>query len=125
MLAHTRWELRRAIKATNEVLNELRVIKHPDKTFIGRISRGFDFLGYRFTTQGLSVAQITLERFLEKVSRLYEHGASVGRIGEYVGRWWRWVRSRVDEVLTEGERERVCRILFTLPSLHVRAFTLP
>jgi len=117
--------LRRAIKATNEVLNELRVIKHPDKTFIGRISRGFDFLGYRFTTQGLSVAQITLERFLEKVSRLYEHGASVGRIGEYVGRWWRWVRSRVDEVLTEGERERVCRILFTLPSLHVRAFTLP
>ncbi|MBO1349179.1 MAG: hypothetical protein EBE86_018105 [Hormoscilla sp. GUM202] len=42
VLAPTRWKLRAAIKAVNEVLSELMVEKHPDKTFIGRISRGFN-----------------------------------------------------------------------------------
>ncbi len=46
VLAQSRWALRRAIKATNQVLDELMVEKHPDKTFVGRISWGFDFLGY-------------------------------------------------------------------------------
>ena len=95
VLAKTRWELRKAIKATNEVLNELKVVKHPDKTFIGRISRGFDFLGYRFAPQGLSVAQVTIQRFLDKVSRLYGQGATEYRIGEYIRRWWRWANSGV------------------------------
>jgi hypothetical protein len=31
----------------NRALAELKVQQHPDKTFVGRISRGFDFLGYR------------------------------------------------------------------------------
>lgn len=47
VLAKTRWALRRAIKATNIVLDGLKVVKHPDKTFIGRVERGWDFLGYR------------------------------------------------------------------------------
>ena len=34
ILAPTRWKLRRAIKAVNEVMAELRVEKHPDKTLI-------------------------------------------------------------------------------------------
>ncbi len=46
VLAPTRWKLGRAVKAVNEVLASLRLEKHPDKTFIGRIERGFDFLGY-------------------------------------------------------------------------------
>ena len=52
ILAPTRWKLRKAIKAVNQEMAELRVEKHPDKTFIGRISRGFDFLGYWFSLQG-------------------------------------------------------------------------
>ncbi len=28
---------------------------HPDKTFIGRVEKGFDFLGYHFGPDGLSV----------------------------------------------------------------------
>jgi hypothetical protein len=31
--------------------------RHPDKTFIGRISKGFDFLGYHFGPDGLTVAK--------------------------------------------------------------------
>ncbi|WP_199245946.1 hypothetical protein [[Phormidium] sp. ETS-05] len=80
----------KAIKAVNQVMADLRVEKHPDKAFIGRISRGFDFLGYWFSPSGLGVARMTVERCLEKVSRLYEQGASIGRIGEYVGRWWQF-----------------------------------
>jgi hypothetical protein len=33
----------------NQTLAQLKVRQHPHKTFIGRITRGFDFLGYRFT----------------------------------------------------------------------------
>ena len=39
-------KVRRAVKAVNAVLGSLRLEKHPDKTFIGKIERGFDFLGY-------------------------------------------------------------------------------
>lgn len=45
---------------------------HPDKTFIGRIERGFDFLGYHFSTEGLTVAQKTIANFIKKASQLYE-----------------------------------------------------
>ncbi len=37
----------------------LRMEKHPDKTFIGRIERGFDFLGYHFGPEGLTSAART------------------------------------------------------------------
>jgi hypothetical protein len=43
-----------------------------DKTFIGRIERGFDFLGYRFSPAGLTLAKQTIANFIEKASRLYE-----------------------------------------------------
>ncbi len=40
VLTPTRWKLRKAVKAVNEVLGSLRMDKHPDKTFIGRIEKG-------------------------------------------------------------------------------------
>jgi len=95
VLAPTRWTLRRAVKAVNEVLGGLCLEKHPDKTFIGRIGRGFDFLGYHFSREGLSVAKATLEKFVERATRLYEQererpdGHSM--LGLYVRRWNGWV----------------------------------
>lgn len=83
ILAPTRWTLRKAIKATNQVMGELRVIKHPDKTFIGRVAKGFDFLGYWFTPVGLGIARKTVERMVENMRRLYEQGASEERIEAY------------------------------------------
>ena len=96
ILAPTRWKLRRVIKAVNQVMAELRVEKHPDKTFIGRIARGFDFLGYWFSRAGLGVARKSVERMLDKVSRLYERGADDCRVEDYVRRWWIWVGAGVD-----------------------------
>ncbi len=103
VLAPTRWKLRKAIKAVNEVMAELRVEKHPDKTFIGRIARGFDFLGYWFSPDGLSVARKTVERMVEKVFRLYEQGADELRIETYLKHWWQWVRCGVDGVFRKGD----------------------
>ena len=54
------------------VLGLLRLEKHPYKTFIGRIEKGFDFLGYRLGRDGLKVAKATIQKFGERISRLYE-----------------------------------------------------
>jgi hypothetical protein len=59
---------------------ELKVQQHPGKTFVGRISRGFDFLGYCFSAAGLvGVAVQTVVRCVERMTRLYEQGADAGR----------------------------------------------
>jgi hypothetical protein len=73
------------------------VRQHPDKTFIGRIERGFDFLGYQFGPSGLGIARPTVERFVERARRLYEQGADRLRIDEYVRRWWKWVTAGLGE----------------------------
>jgi hypothetical protein len=52
---------------------------------------GFDFLGYHFSPQGLTLAQKTIDNFVEKALRLYEQEPPHRRmkwIGEYVIRWW-------------------------------------
>jgi hypothetical protein len=94
VLAPTRWRLRKAVKAANEVLAALGMEKHPDKTFIGRIGRGFDFLGYHFRPDGLSVAKKTIEGFVARCFRLYEQepeeDLASARLGLYVRRWIRW-----------------------------------
>jgi hypothetical protein len=42
------------------------------------------------------VAPKTLANFLERIAQLYEQGADVRRIGQYVRNWWRWVRAGVE-----------------------------
>ena len=39
---------------------------------VGRIAKGFDFLGYSFELKGLSIAPKTLANFLERAAQLYE-----------------------------------------------------
>ncbi len=93
ILAPTRWKLRNAIRMVNQGLNELKVVQHPDKTYIGRIAHGFVFLGYEIDAPGLTgVAPPTVKRFVERAHRLYEQGA-LTCLGEYVRRWLRWVQS--------------------------------
>ena len=98
VLAPSRWKLRRAVRIVNETLATLKVEQHPDKTFVGRIERGFTFLGYQISEAGLvGVARPTVNRFIERVSQLYEQDAA-HRVGEYVRRWLVWVRSGLGDV---------------------------
>jgi hypothetical protein len=39
-------EAQRGGARAQQALAELKLEKHPDKTFIGRIEKGFDFLGF-------------------------------------------------------------------------------
>jgi len=106
VLADTRWKLRRAVKAANEALDQLKVQKHPFKTFIGRISHGFDFMGYRITPKsalGLDVAGQTINNHFGKIARLYEQGAGMEYIGRYVKGWWQWVNAGVDVIVQRAE----------------------
>ena len=80
--------LRQTMKKQYAVLHALRVAMHPAKTFIGKVAKGFDFLGFHLTPTGVS--DTALSRHEQKVSRLYEQGASAKRIRGYRKRWLAW-----------------------------------
>ena len=106
VLAKTRWQIRRAVAATRKILNSLKVDVHRDKTFVGRVSRGFSFLGYQIASGGIiDIAAQTRERFLVRLSsliRLYEQGVlSAGDIGDYLKRWYQWAYSGLDPVSSD------------------------
>jgi len=44
------WKLRKAVRIVNQALNSLKVEQHPDKTFIDRAKKGFDFLSSDLVT---------------------------------------------------------------------------
>ena len=93
------WSLRRAIKVVNQHFAQLGLSQHPDKTFIGRIEAGFDFLGYRLTRAGLRLSQATIRRSVDQLSRLYEQERHqhTDALGQYVRRWLGWVTGGLDD----------------------------
>ncbi len=100
VLAPTRWALRRAIRTVNAGLAGLGLTIQPGKTFIGRVAKGFDYLGYHVSPEGLTLAPESLRRFAERAARLYEQGrgtpSGVARLGRYVSRWRRWAKGGLD-----------------------------
>jgi hypothetical protein len=107
VLAPTRWSLRRAVITVNRTLSGLGLDKHPDKTFIGPIVRGFDFLGYHLQGEPgqpgrLTLAAKTIQNFKVKMSQLYEQNrrllrtaqgrqAVEARLRQYIHRFCGWV----------------------------------
>jgi hypothetical protein len=75
---------------------------HPDKTSVGRIEKGFDFLGYHFSRGPIRLAHQSVQHFLARLHRLYEQqkkapeGALI--LGKYVTRWLRWTRAGLWEL---------------------------
>lgn len=55
--------------------------------------RGFDFLGYHFKPGMVCVAEKTVRNFKKHIDRLYEQGAGLSRIGQYVKKWVQWVKA--------------------------------
>jgi hypothetical protein len=76
------------------VLEQLKLTVHPDKRYIGKTHRGFDFLGYRIHPDRLlRPALQSLNRLFERSRRLYEQGADEHRLRQYVQRWFTWLHS--------------------------------
>ena len=98
ILTKTRWKCRGAIKQLNQVFNQLKLEKHPDKTYIGKIKNGFDFLGYHYNGSQLTVARKTVEKHILHWHQLYEQQKKRKATSEemafildrYVVRWQRW-----------------------------------
>jgi hypothetical protein len=67
VLSSNQWKLKKTTLIVNQTFNELKVKKHPDKTFIGRVAKKLDFLEYSFEHKGLSVAPNTLVNFIDRM----------------------------------------------------------
>lgn len=77
--------------------------QHPDKTFIGRTGKGFDWMGIQFNGQGMTgVAPRALANHRERCRRLYEQvwrygkKKTMARVSAYVKRWTIWRNSMTE-----------------------------
>jgi len=103
ILCKTRHHCRKAVKTLNQFFNHFGFQQHPDKTFIGRIEKGFDWLGYQFNQSGLiDVSPRSKENHLNKLRNLYEQSSARPdltfnqvhtKMADYSHRWCPWARS--------------------------------
>ncbi len=105
VLTRSHGQLRRAVRTLNHIFTQLKLVQAPDKTFIGRIARGFDFLGYFFSRAALALAPKALERHATRRHRLYEQQKTAGAaqraaaLDAYVRRWLRWCEAGLNGLL--------------------------
>jgi len=90
-----------------------KVKQHPDKTFIGRVEKGFNFLGYHFSREALQLANITVRRHVDRMNQLYEqqkvkqvtsHEMTL-ILGEYSKRWQRWCTAGLSGITQQIESD--------------------
>lgn len=70
-------------------LSPLRLAQYPDKSFIGKLSRGFDTSGSRFdATMGCrGPSPAAVQRFATRIVERYAHHEGVEPLRHYVNRW--------------------------------------
>ncbi|MCU6244089.1 reverse transcriptase domain-containing protein [Enterobacter asburiae] len=96
ILAKTRWQLRRHVRALNGFFEAGEVEQHPDKTFIGRTERGFDWMGAQMGDAGVEgIAHRAMANYGERLRRLYEQfrgtpAVRQARMSAYRKHWARW-----------------------------------
>ncbi|CAI0837921.1 Retron-type reverse transcriptase [Serratia quinivorans] len=94
----TRWHLRKAIKRLHEFFDLGGFEAHPDKTQLGRMEHGFDWLGVWYAPEGPRIAPRAIENHRVRVARLYEQARmrklstteTEVRVREYEARWITW-----------------------------------
>ena len=96
-----------------------------DKCFVGRVEKGFDFLGYRIHRgRKLRPALQSLNRLIERARRLHEQGADEDRLRQYVRRWFTWLGSGLHgRVSTKGRFPRI--YVYVLKKLNITGYQVP
>ena len=102
IMVKTKYQLRKVIKLTHKILTRLKLKMHPDKTFIGCIKKGFDFLGIHFGELP-TISKISLENHQTKIAQRYAQGASNDCIGHYVVRWSSWCKGLLARCRCESD----------------------
>ena len=72
VLTKSKTALRKVVKRTHQIIREQKLHLHPMKTYIGKISHGFNFLAYYFDDKKILPAKETIRRFHERANALYE-----------------------------------------------------
>jgi hypothetical protein len=72
VLTKSKSALRKIVKITHDVVNDLKLQLHPLKTYIGKINHGFNFLAYYMDHQKILPSKETIRRFHERATALYE-----------------------------------------------------
>jgi RNA-directed DNA polymerase len=111
VLSPTRWKLRKAIKTVNQHFEKLKLKQHPDKTTIGRIKNGFDFLGYQFGKDKITVSIRTLQNHIRRITQLYEQKKHLPNwkmlLDDYRQHWVTWVYSGIPSSIINFDYESV------------------
>ena len=95
IMCDKRHQLKKMIKRVYATCKIIGLKLAPEKTWVGRVEKGFDFLGYRISPKGLSIALVSWNRFTVKLHRLLEQGATPSRWRQYIQHWIRWATSGV------------------------------
>ncbi len=88
--------LRKAIKNVHRILHQLKLRMHPQKTFIGRATKGFNFLGYHIKPKKIQLSIQTIKNLAEGIRRrLYEQTGPTSQdpVGAYLTRWHNWTKA--------------------------------
>ncbi len=95
VLCHTRTQLRKIVKLTHAIMKQLKLSLHPDKTYIGKIEKGFAFLGYQLSNNSLTIHPDTLQKHRAQLQQRYAQGAKSNALADYAHRFTRWCRAGV------------------------------
>lgn len=100
-LTRKRWPLKHAMKQLYVFFDMGGFERHPDKTRIGKIEQGFDWLGVWFTPTETTIAPRALNNHTERCRQVYKRARLTGasheeasqRVSEYKHRWGIWAAS--------------------------------
>ena len=95
ILTNNRYALHRAIKKVYSVINELKLTLAKNKTFIGKTSKEFTFLGFRLCRlkKTIGLADTTINNSAKKLLALFKKGADNKRISSYLKHFLAWCQS--------------------------------
>lgn len=110
VLCKTRTTLRYIVKLAHRLMQQLKLSLHLDKTFIGKINKGFDFLGYRLSNESISINDTTLDHFRTQLQQRYAQEGSKERLVDYVRRFSLWCRSGVQQCPKWNDKEACQKI---------------
>ena len=119
ILSRTQWQLINARRTLYKELRKLKLTTRPEKTDVGLIQKGFNFLGYRITREGLSLSRISLSRLRERVRQLYEQTKCQTRLAAYLTRFYNWAKGGLpDLVVPSLIREQILPVVDPLERMN-------
>ncbi len=105
IMTRTRWQLHRL----HQWFQSVGMAQHPGKTFIGRIDKGFDWMGFQLSHCGLTgIGLRAQQNHLRKRRRLYEQLRNRparerdGRMAIYEDAWLQWALTPFTVTPPEG-----------------------